>query len=214
MDNVHHIFVDYENIQNIKLPLIEGKPVTVTLVLGSRQSTLPVELATGLVEYAHRRQVRLVRAKATGKNALDFVLACELGGTCAMQKDAVYHIISRDKGFDATVEHLREHGIKVTRHDHFESVPVLGATPKPVAPKPAVPKRLTPQDLEGRVQSYAGALQRNPTSRPGKSKTLHSSIHAYFGRELTESEVAAVVSRLIARKSLAISTTGAVTYHL
>lgn len=214
MDPVHHIFVDYENIQNIKLPLIDGKPATVTLVVGSRQSTLPVELASGLVEYAHRRQVRLVQAKATGQNALDFVLACELGGTCAIQKDAVYHIISRDKGFDATVEHLREHKIKVTRHDHFEAVPVLGVPPKPSSPKPAAPKRPTPPDLDGRVNAFLEVLKRNPDSRPANNATLQSSIHAYFGRELTPEEVAAVVHRLIAQKKIALNDKGAVTYMI
>ena len=33
METIHHIYVDFENVQSIKVALIAGKPATVTLVL-------------------------------------------------------------------------------------------------------------------------------------------------------------------------------------
>ena len=212
MEIVHHIYVDYENVQNITLPLIAGKPVTVTLVLGSQQNTLPVELTNHLL--LHASQVRLVKTKASGKNALDFVLACELGGYCAHQRDAAYHIISKDKGFDAVVEHLSSHGIKVNRHESFAAVPIL----RPARPeRPAgqnTAKRPTPPTLDERAKAMLEWLSRNATNRPAKTRTLHSSIHAYFGRELSEPEVIAVVDRLAAQRKISISGTGAVSYTI
>ena len=207
METIHHIYVDYENVQNIRLPLITGKPVTVTLVLGCQQNTLPVELTTRLLE--HASQVRLVKTKASGKNALDFVLACELGGQCARDRDASYHIISQDKGFDAIVEHLRSFKLRVARYETFAAVPVLGL----VSAVPPVP-RFVPEAVDERVALILDKLRRQATSRPAKRKTLVSSIGAYFGRQLPEPEIEAVVERLAAEKRLTISAQGAVTYRL
>ena len=207
METIHHIYVDYENVQNIRLPLIAGKPVTVTLVLGCQQNTLPVELTSRLLE--HAPQVRLVKTKAAGKNALDFVLACELGGHCGWDRNAAYHIISKDKGFDAVVEHLQSHGIRVARHEAFSAVPVLGA-----APAVKVSARAVPAAVDERVALIVSMLLRNAANRPAKRKTLVSSIGAYFGRQLPEPEIEEVVDRLAAEKRLSISAAGGVTYRI
>ncbi len=209
MDTLHHIYVDYENVQNVKLPLIAGKPATVTLVLGSRQNSLPVELTKALLD--HAGQVRLVETKASGKNALDFVLSCELGGRCATQPKAVYHIISKDKGFDAVIEHLTSHGIRVTRHESFDAVPIFKSAGPVMQNTVRTP---TPPTLEGRVSAILEKLTKHAGNRPAKTKTLLSTIHAYFGRELPESEVQAIVNKLAAQKKIKISDTGAVSYAL
>lgn len=220
MEPIHHIYVDFENVQSIQVPLITGKPVTLTLVLGSRQDTLPVDLIKSLL--GHAAQVRLVDTKATGKNALDFVLACELGGMCAMQPKAEYHIISKDKGFDAVIDHLRAHGIAVARRERFDAVPVFGVRVKapektPENPPESAPpkvKRVTPPTLEERVELILARLTQNSKSRPARKVTLLSSTHAYFGKELSEAEIEAVVKRLVSRRKITISDKGAVTYHL
>jgi PIN domain len=208
MPTLHHIYVDYENVQNIQLPLIAGKPVHVTLVLGSRQDSLPVDLAKAFI--SHPAQVRLVETKATGKNALDFVLACELGGMCAVQRDAEYHIISRDKGFDAVIEHLKAHKIKVTRRDHFADVPILESR----SPLPAKERPPTPPTLEERTRVIIEKLTRQPSNRPAKRTTLFSTIHAHLGKELPESDIEAVVTRLVTAKKVTILNTGKVQYSL
>jgi hypothetical protein len=205
----HHIYVDYENVQSVKLALIAGKPATVTLVLGSRQNSLPLELTKALLD--HATQVRLVETKASGKNALDFVLACELGGRCATQPMAEYHIISKDKGFDAIIEHLTGHGIRVTRHESFDAVPLF--KPAGSAVHNTV-KKPTPPTLDGRVTAILDKLAKLTANRPAKTKTLLSTIHAHFEKELSVSEVQAIVDKLTAQKKIRISTTGAVTYAI
>ena len=207
MESKHHIYVDFENVQNIRLQLIAGKPVTVTLVLGSRQKSLPVELTQALLEYAP--QVRLVETKASGKNALDFVLACELGGRCATDQQSGYYIVSRDKGFDAIIDHLTQHRIRVARYESFAGIPVL----KPESRSPGI-KKPTPPTLEERVRDFTEKLERSPANRPARTKTLLSTIHAFFGRDLTDVEVQAIVDRLTVLKKIRIGETGAVTYSL
>jgi hypothetical protein len=209
MEPTHHIYVDFENVQSIRLELIAGKAVTVTLVLGSQQNSVPVELTGKLMEYAS--QVRLVKTKASGKNALDFVLTCELGGRCATRPDDVYHIVSRDKGFDAVIEHLIAHKIRVSRHESFATVPVLSVAP---AAASNTSKKPTPPTLEGRVAAILEKLEKNSTNRPARTKTLLSTIDAHFGRELPGAAVQAIVDRLAAQRKIRISATGAVTYAL
>ncbi len=208
MELIHHIYVDYENVQKIQVPLITGNPVTLTLVLGSRQDTLPVELIKELL--IHAPQVRLVETKVTGKNALDFVLACELGGMCAMQPKAAYHIISKDKGFDAVIGHLHDHGICVLRHERFDAVPALGISQT----IPEKGKKVIPATLDARVEFVLGKLARQLKNRPAKLSTLKSSIHAHFGKELSETEVEEIIARLVSLKKVAIMEKGAMTYHL
>jgi hypothetical protein len=46
-------------------------------------------------------QVRLVETGLNGKNALDVVLAYEIGVETETDPNGYFHILSRDKGFDA-----------------------------------------------------------------------------------------------------------------
>ncbi len=66
MTPIHHIYVDFENVQSIKLGLIAGKPVTVTLVLGRQQTSLPVDLTSKMLEHAGK--VRIVQTAISGRD--------------------------------------------------------------------------------------------------------------------------------------------------
>jgi hypothetical protein len=68
--------VDFENVQDHDLDRIAHKPIKVTLVLGRRHKSLPVQLVKLIQRYAS--QVALVETRLDGKNALDFVIACPL----------------------------------------------------------------------------------------------------------------------------------------
>src|ERR1017187_7174364 len=60
----HFVFVDFENVPNIELGRVAGKPVHVSLLLGKNQRNLDV----GLVQSIHRlaAQVQLVEVGASG----------------------------------------------------------------------------------------------------------------------------------------------------
>ena len=86
MSRTNFIFVDYENVLELDLDRIGGKAVKVALVLGKRQKSLPLALVKMIQKYAD--QVRLIETELDGKNALDFVLACEVGAEAERNRKA------------------------------------------------------------------------------------------------------------------------------
>jgi hypothetical protein len=123
MERLNYIYVDFENVQTLDLDLISDRPVAVVLLLGKQNKDLPVSLVKKLLERSG--QVRIVQTEKTGKNALDFVLAYQIGLKAALEPNSFFHIISRDRGFDALVAHLKAQKILAARHDAFSSIPIL-----------------------------------------------------------------------------------------
>src|SRR5690606_11372714 len=95
----------------------------VVIALGKLQNNLPVDLVEALMR--HSQQVKLVRVGTQGKNALDFVLAYYIGQQTHQDPKGYFHILSRDKGFDSLVEHLRDQKISIKRHERFADIEVL-----------------------------------------------------------------------------------------
>ena len=66
--------------------------------------------------------VELIRVDKDGKNAVDFALAYYLGRKTVADPMTFFHVVSKDKGFDALIEHLKDRQIKIRRHDDFGSL--------------------------------------------------------------------------------------------
>src|SRR4051812_44275090 len=98
MNCTRHIFVDFENVHEVDLDLVADKAVVVHLILGERHKTLPLEMVKCLLKYD--KQVHLVEAGKSGKNALDFVLAYRVGVESVADPKGFFHVVSRDTGFD------------------------------------------------------------------------------------------------------------------
>ncbi len=47
----HYVFVDFENVQAVKLELIRGRPVMVIMVVGKDQTKVPLEDYYDVVVY-------------------------------------------------------------------------------------------------------------------------------------------------------------------
>ncbi len=156
----HYLFVDFENVQSVNLDLIAGKPVMVIMVIGKDQTKVPLELVEQLMTFSS--QVRLVRTEVKGKNALDFVLSAEVGAQGVADPNGTFHIISRDKGFDALVAHFRGHDRSAARHDAFVKVPIL-STPAPTT----AATRATPSPRAAATKSPATTTtaKKAPASR-------------------------------------------------
>jgi hypothetical protein len=63
------VFVDFENVHEVDLGLVEGKPVQVTLLIGKNQKKIDLALVQQIRRLA--AQVALVEVGASGRNALD-----------------------------------------------------------------------------------------------------------------------------------------------
>lgn len=191
MERTNHIFIDFENVAETDFDRLAGKTVRVVLVLGERQKNLPTSLVKKLLKYSDR--VELVEAGSSGKNALDLVLAQKVGEAKVSDPHGYFHIISKDKGFDAQVAYLKQNGFLAARHAGFFEVPLL-------------------MNHVERVQYAAKLLAPTVRSRPAKQSTLATQIQQFFGKLLSADEVSAIIQALVKQKVLKISDAGAVTY--
>lgn len=221
----HHIFVDFENIREADLDLLDGHSAALTLVLGRHQKTVTLTMVEALRRLPPE-QVTLVQSAVPGKNSLDFVLACLVGRAVEGHPGVSVHIVSRDKGFDALIAHLRERGIAAARHETLAAVPVLGAkdsgsaamkpSPVGVAAKPPAAKKapkvkpLPP--LEERVELLAHRLTRSNSSRPQKRSTLVTYIKNQLPMKMTDRQVKETIDGLVARFVFSITPAGKVVY--
>ena len=200
---MNHVFVDFENVHEVDPALIGAKSVSLTLLLGARQTKLDAALVEKLLE--HAASVQLVRLTSSGKNALDFALAYYVGRAVMADPTGHFHIVSGDTGFDPLIEHLRSRHIHADRHDNF--IPLTTPAPAPAAAKP--PSAL-PEDLMPRVLEH---LSQHVNHRPKRKKTLVSHLLAFSGNAVTEADVVALVEKLCKAGRLSIGDKNAVTYH-
>jgi len=219
---VHHVFVDFENVQEIDLTPFIGKAVEVTLLLGKTQKRLEVSLVQEFLK--HPGEVKLIEMTTAGKNALDLALAYHLGMAAIRDPAGCFHIISRDKDYDPLVAHLKSAGTKAFRHDKFSVQAILG-TAKPASgpeakPAGSVPIRrvmASPARLAGaidKVAVMADRLRKNVTTRPKQEKKLLTHVKAQFQGKLQDGEAEKIVESLVARRAISIDPKGKVTYHL
>ena len=232
MTPVHHIFVDYENVQTVKLDLIAGKPVRVVIVVGRDQTKVPMSLVEQLLR--HSSQVRLIQTEVKGKNALDFVLSSEVGAEAVRDPDGSFHIVSRDKGFDALVAHLKSAGRDAVRCDAFVKVPVLAGTAAGGGRQAAASATATKASTAAKKSAASGSRKRaaaprsgtldtivermtarlapDATNRPKRVRALRGLVKDRAGAEISEADIDAVLDRLVADGLVSVSDSGAVSY--
>jgi hypothetical protein len=196
---MNHVFVDFENVHEVDPSVIGARSVSLTLLLGARQTKLDAALVEKLME--HAATVQLVRLTSSGKNALDFTLAYYVGRAVMTDPNGCFHIVSKDTGFEPLIEHLRSRHIQAHRHDDFTTLTFSGPAKPPSAP---------PEDLWTRVLERLG---KNVTNRPKRKKALVSHLLAFLGKAVTEADVVNLIEKLRKAGRLSIGDKDAVTYH-
>ena len=197
---MNHVFVDFENVHEIDLSVIGNKAVIITLLLGAKHSKLDVCLVEQMMK--HAASVQLLRLSSSGKNGLDFALAFYLGRAATTDPTGYFHIISKDKGFDPLVEHLRSRHVNVRRHDDFSALTFSVPAKLQAAPADA---------LFGRVLEH---LRKNKTNRPKQKKTLIRHLLGLAGSGTPEQAVLNLIEKLQKAGHLEIGDKEAVTYRL
>lgn len=106
------LLVDLENVQKIDLSLLD-KSYRAIIYVGAKQN--PPKAASKKAT-AHRFQrVDFQKIEGTGKNALDFHIAFQLGRTIETAPDTECIVLSGDKGFDPLLTHLNKNGLSCRR---------------------------------------------------------------------------------------------------
>ena len=196
-NRINYIFVVFENTKVHDIGLISGKPVILLLVMGEKQKQLPIPLIKQLL--AHADQVGLIEANCTGKNALDFVLSFHVGQWAKQDPTGYFHIVSKDKGFDPLITHLKQLKVSAARHDEFAQIPVF------------VDPTALPLDKIGLLTRR---FSQHVASRPATRDSLMSHINSTFAKRLSENEVAGLVKQLEQRKLININENNKVSYCL
>lgn len=172
------LLVDLENVHKVDLARIPAD-ARVKIFVGALQTKLP----TILVQQAQALGARLewVRIDGNGSNALDFHIACHLGEGITKSPDADFIVLSKDKGFDPLLSHLRSRKFKCRREEQ--------ATPNAPPEKPK---------LDANAQAVISLLQRNEKNkRPRKRTTLTNFLVTHFAKKLTTVQVAGVIDQLV-----------------
>lgn len=205
----NYVFIDFENTQAIDTKRLSGLPVRIVIFTGQNQKTLSIDLVKRLLEF---QGAEIYESCGIGKNALDFQLAFYAGRIFEREPEAVLHIVSRDKGFDPLVAHIKSQKRSCSRVDNFSALPFFQVTNnKPTAEK----EDYTTYTISHRVDFALTRFSKTPAiSRPRKIKTLKSSLNSHFQKQLSEADIDKIVNELIARKHISIGASENVIYAM
>jgi len=198
---MNYVFVDFENVHEIDLAVIGTKSVNFVLFLGANHTKLDVKLVEKMMEHASSVQLR--RLQSSGKDALDFTLAFYLGQAATLDPKGYFHVISKDKGFDPMIEHLRSRHLHVRRHDSFTTLSFSG------------PCKTTNGKSEDPFTRVLTHLRKNKANRPKRRSTLIRQISGFLGGNgAEEHRVHEVIDKLQTDKHIKIGEKEAVEYLL
>lgn len=205
------LFVDYENVgKSLDLKLVP-EDVQVLVFFRASQKSVPTEF----MRTAHRMGPRFVQIdiEGQGKNALDFHVAFYLGEQLAANAQADCIVLSKDKGFDVLITHLRQRGFKVRGADSM-AVAFPSAVPKAVAKKPTpTPKDGTSRTASPLDQAIDWLRSMQARARPRKRTGLIAHLRNRFKEKLHGNEIEQLVDAMIAKKVIS-EADGKLTYNL
>jgi len=193
----NYVLVDLENVRPNSLDQLSHDHFKLLVFVGASQTKLPFDLAASMQQFGPRAEY--FKISGNGSNALDFHIAYYIGQLAAADPTGYFHIISKDTGFDPLIQHLRSRKVSAGRVKSIEEIPLVKASN---AKSPAE-----------RLELVLSKLQQVKAAKPRTVATLRTSIASWFGKQLSEKEVEALVQGLVAQGYITVS--GAkVTYAL
>jgi ribosomal protein S27AE len=170
------LLVDLENVHKIDLSLLD-ETYRAIIYVGAKQN--PPKAASKKAT-AHRFQrVDFQKIEGSGKNALDFHIAFQLGRVIETEPDTECIVLSHDKGFDPLLAHLNKNGLACRRVNAMaELVPKVETVAAAVADDPdrtVCPKCHKASTIEhhgGRWCSNCGSFAVRPDPSRLPSATL------------------------------------------
>jgi hypothetical protein len=189
--------IDFENVHPKNLELLTKHPFKVFVFVGASQMKVPFDLADSMQLLGN--DAKYIKISGNGQNALDFHIAYYVGELAAKDPDASFHIISKDKGFDPLIKHLKSRRVRIQREKDLTEIPLLRVSNK----------TSTDEKIAAIVKNLGGRGQ----SRPRKVRTLENTINTLFIKKLAKNELAALVKELQKRNLIVVSQ-GNVSYKL
>lgn len=191
------VLIDFESVQPASLNALTADHFKLKVFVGATQNKLPFDLVTAMQRMGERAEY--VKIAGVGPNALDFHIAYYIGRISRDEPEAFFHIISKDTGFDPLIQHLKDQKIFCGRWSSLEEIPAV--------------KAMYVKTPDERARVFLSRLQQPNATRPRTEKTLRSSVAAHFQKQLTDTEISAVINALQGPGHLSIIA-GKVTYAL
>lgn len=146
-----YILVDFENVQPqvADLGLLRGDDFRVLIFHGVHQNKFDVGMYKALQPLGDK--VELVQSDRQGPDVLDFHISFYLGRLVqehvdqktASAKAARFFVISKDRGFDSLIVHIRSLGFEAHRVATIRAALSTTATSSPAAVRPVAEKKVT-----------------------------------------------------------------------
>jgi hypothetical protein len=221
-----YILIDFENLQPQAddLSLLRGDEFRVRIFHGVHQNKFDVGMYKALQPLGDR--VELIQSDRQGPDVLDFHVSFYLGRLLqehldekAAAKGARFFVISKDKGFDSLLVHVRTLGFEAHRVATIQGALGTHAAPpaRKAAAKKAAPAKRAPaaKKVAAKAAPAAKAAAREPKKaaedpkhvvldslrkmgqkRPGKRKGLEHHIESHLGRKFDFDAVRELVAEM------------------
>ncbi len=193
----NYILIDFENVHPKNLELLTKHPFKVFVFVGASQSKVPFDLADSMQLLGN--DARYIKIAGNGQNALDFHIAYYVGELAGKDPDANFHIISKDKGFDPLIKHLKSRKIHIQREKDLVEIPLLRVS--------------NTMSSDEKVAAIVKNLGGRGQSRPRKVRTLENTINTLFTKKLDQAELSSLIKELQKRKLIVVNR-GNVSYKL
>jgi hypothetical protein len=182
------LLIDYENIQNIDLSVIQEQDIDIKIFVGQTQNKIPIELVQATQKLGQR--VEWIKIEGSGSNVLDFHIAFYLGHFSKEINGGSFLILSKDKGFDPLIKYVNKNKIKCQR---VQSLLELSKEKDVVISQNA--------DLIAKVIENLTKIQKN--KRPRTRKTLRQHMKSLLAqKKLSDQELDTLVDTLFVQKKV------------
>ena len=179
------LLIDYENIQPANLDAFKDRDWLIKVFLGSSQGSLAVNKVRALQIFGE--SVEYIQSDGGGPNAVDFHIAFYLGRLALENPGARFCVLSKDRGFDPLLRHLRKQGIDCQR----DTLSSIGSSEIPVVK--TVASLLV---FDERIAKIQELLRAQAAHRPKTMKRLRSAINTHLGGKLNDASIDRVVNGL------------------
>ena len=186
------ILIDYENLQVKNLDDVYHLDVDVYVFRGPTQNKLPAELIESAQKFGLR--ITWIKTSRQGHNALDFHIAYYVGRMAEIDPKVFFHIVSKDDGFDALIDFMKERTLFIDRVESIEEIPLVKKM-KAIECNPVA-------FIKDRILNV---------SSPSRLKTLRTAIAKWLEKD-DEKFVDGIIESLKKEKFLEIDAQGKVTY--
>ena len=179
MKRTNYDLIDYGSVQPSQLELLNRDGFVAYVFVGKAQTRLSFETVSAIQDLGER--AKYIKISGAGPNALDFHIAFYIGQIGATDPDAFFHIISKDKGFDPLIEHLRERKVFSVRSETIGEIPIIRAS-----------TAKTPKERMGLVLDRL----KSGNSRPRTLSALKSAVDAILYKQIEEPDIQAVIEQM------------------